>query len=117
MSTRDDSGMFGRGVLLGVAGAIAAMLVFGTWETRDYELMYRDMGSAAGIPAVTKLVLHKAWRLGVPLAALTAVAVLAFWRPRSWIPYVLTVAALVLAVAFSWYAIRLPIWQLASTIR
>jgi hypothetical protein len=108
--------MFGRGVLLGVAIAAAAVLVFNIWEGRDYELMYRDMGSAQ-LPAMTKVVLAKWWRLGAPVAAIVAVAALVFQRPRSWIPYALAVVAILVALAFSWYAIRLPIWQLADAIR
>ena len=108
--------MFARGVALGLA--IASTLAFGlvAYEVRFFEAMYRDMGNGR-LPGLTRLVLGSIWHVGGPLVSAALVAVLAYRRPASLVPYITVLVAVTAAAVVTWYAIRLPIFELAGNIK
>jgi hypothetical protein len=94
----------GAAILAGVSPSVAEM--------------YRMDGIAANptaISAVTKLVLTRAWYIGVPVVMLAAMIAALVWRPRYAIIAV-AVASLVLTV-FWFYAVYDPIFALSGNIR
>jgi hypothetical protein len=106
---------FVRGVLLGASIASTVALCFCVYEVGFYEGMYKDMASGP-LPWLTKLVLGSSWRFGAPLAAAGAATALGYRRPASVLPYIAVLVATLIAIAVTWYGIRLPIWQLAGNI-
>jgi hypothetical protein len=116
VSSETVSNEFGKGVLLGVAIAAVAVTTLLAIEFRDLLGMYADFGSAK-LPVLTRATLSVVWLVGAPLAGAAACTVLAVRRPRPLVPYVVVAVLGVAAAVITWYGPRLPIFELAGTIK
>jgi hypothetical protein len=80
--------------------------------------MYRMDGISAnptGVGAATKLVLSRAWYIGVPVLMLAAMIAALVWRPRY---AIIAVAVVSFIVTVFWvYAVYEPIFALSGNIR
>lgn len=108
--------MFGRGVALGLAIAAALILVWVAWQTRALDAMFRDFGTTANLPVVTRFVLGP-WHIITPGAALAAVAYLSIRRPASLAIYVVVGVLAFGAAVFTWYADQAPFGAIADDLK
>ncbi len=109
--------MFGRGIALGFAIASTLVFAWAAYEMRSMEAMFRDFGSSATLPALTRFVIHRAWLVGGPIVSAAVVGALGVRRPSSFAPYVVAAAAIAAAAVLTWYGARLPIFELAGNIK
>jgi len=101
----------GIGAALG--GLALVVLVWVGLRGGDIAAMYAELRGA--VPAITRLVLHPAWRLGVPAVVLFAL-VLAHVRGRHRLA-VIAVGLAATALAITTYAaLYYPLWALAGNI-
>jgi hypothetical protein len=102
------------GIGTGVA-AIAMLVMF--WlsaATAELEQAYQGLGSR-NLPAITKIVLATAWRLGMPAVFVGALVAAHVWRPRM---VFLAIAVAAIAVDVFWYlAAWAPVFEIAGNIR
>ncbi len=116
MSAPSHTPGFGHGVFAGFAGLIVLIQVSFAIQAPDYAGMYRDFGDIT-LPLLTRITIHPAWIWGASLVGSAAVAALLVKRPRSFAPYVVVAAAVLVAVAASYYYPRAPIYALAGSIQ
>lgn len=79
-----------------------------------FSAMYRDFGDAH-VPRMTAIVLHPAWRIGVPLVVMTLAAGALVVRPHRYAMIAVAVLA-VIAAAVSYVGAYLPIFELSGKI-
>jgi hypothetical protein len=103
---------------IGVALTAVALLPLLAMLLRGaaFVAMYQDLGDVQ-LPLLTRIVLHPAWRIGVPCVVI-ALALAVLVRRPSYRYAMLAVAALaVLAAVASCVGTYLPVYELAGNIR
>ena len=103
------------GVGAGVAAVAIAAACWLAFRTTELAEMYASFGNVR-LPAITRVVLHPAWRLGVPVALVAGLVVLHVRRPHRYALIVLAGVSAGLAIFWYWAAWA-PIHQLAGNIR
>jgi hypothetical protein len=107
---------FWDGVFAGFAGFVALVQVVFASQLGEVAAMYREFGGDE-LPLLTRVTTHAAWLWGTSLVGVAAVATLLVKRPRSYVPYVVVVIALVVVAAMTYYFPRAPIYALAGNIQ
>jgi hypothetical protein len=103
------------GLGAGIAAAATAVAWWLAWQTPAVAGMYGEFGDVR-LPAITRLVLHPAWRWIAPTALVAALVVLHARRPPR--GALLALAAVAVACAVLWYrGLQAPISELSAGIK
>jgi len=108
---------FVDGIGVGIAAMAALPLLKIASDGGAFAGMYREMAPETGLPVLTRIVLHPAWRIGLPLALAAIFVAALVRRPRyGYAIFALGIFA-ALVVVVSYVGLYEPIMRLAGNIK
>lgn len=105
---------FADGLGAGIAAIAVIALVYFSTHADAFAGMYRDFGGR--LPRLTRLVLHPAWTVGVPLVVVLLAGACIAVRPRFRYAMIAIAALALGALAVTYLGAYQPIWALAGNI-
>lgn len=105
------------GVGVGLGAVTLLPLLSYMLQASELLKMYGDIGDVLHLPVLTRLVLHPAWRFGMPAVVIAAAIAVLVIRPRFRYATILTALLGVLGTGLSYVGSYLPIYALAGSIQ